>query len=236
MSQDKMIWEKTGKEMVCIPAGRFLYGEAKEERELAGFWIDRTPVTNAEYKRFLDANPERAVPWAKEDWAQPYNWDGPSRSFPGGRADHPVALVTRQDAVAYAGWAGARLPTEEEWEKAARGTDGRRYPWGEWETGRCNTYEAGIVATTAVGKYSPGGDSPYGCVDMAGNVWEWTATRDDVGWVVRGGSFINDRFYARCAFRDWDLPDSGLRLYGFRVCVSPVSPAAAPLDLAQDRF
>ena len=215
-----MIWEKTGKEMVYVPAGKFLYGEEKKERELAGFWIDRTPVTNAEYKRFLDANPEYPVPFAEQGWAQSYNWDGRSRSFPPGRAEHPVVLVAWYDAAAYAGWAGARLPTEEEWEKAARGTDGRKYPWGNWERGRCNTYEAGVVTTVPVGKYSPAGDSPYGCVDMAGNVWEWTATRDAVDWVVRGGSFINDRFQARCAFRDWALPNSGLRFYGFRLCAS----------------
>ena len=222
MSQDTMIWEKTNKEMVRIPAGRFLFGEMMEERELPEFWIDKTPVTNAEYKRFLDANPGYPVPFAKEDWAQQYNWDRQARSFPSDRDDHPVVLVTRQDAVAYAEWAGARLPTEEEWEKAARGIDGRKYPWGDWDDGRCNTAEACIFATTPVGQYSPDGDSVYGCADMSGNVWEWTATKDDVGWVVRGGSFINDRLYARCAFRDWDLPDSGLRLYGFRVVVFPL--------------
>jgi formylglycine-generating enzyme required for sulfatase activity len=220
MSQDTMIWEKTNKEMVCISAGRFLFGEAMEERELPEFWIDRTPVTNAEYKRFLDANPAYPVPFAKEEWAQQYNWDRQARSFPSDRQEHPVVLVTWQDAVAYVEWAGGRLPTEEEWEKAARGIDGRKYPWGDWDDERCNTAEACILATTPVGQYSPAGDSVYGCADMSGNVWEWTATEDDVGRVVRGGSFINDRLYARCAFREWDLPDSGLRLYGFRVVVS----------------
>jgi formylglycine-generating enzyme required for sulfatase activity len=204
MSQDTMIWKKTDKEMVRVPAGRFLFGEMMEERELPEFWMDRTPVTNAEYKRFLDAHPGHAVPFAKEDWAQQYSWDRQARSFPSGRDEHPAVLVTRQDAVAYAEWAGARLPTEEEWEKAARGVDGRKYPWGDWDNERCNTAEAGVLDTTPVGQYSPHGDSVYGCADMSGNVWEWTATKeDDLGWVVRGGSFIND----------------GLRLYGFRVCV-----------------
>jgi formylglycine-generating enzyme required for sulfatase activity len=220
MSLDIMICEKTNKEMVRVPAGKFLFGQVMEELEQQGFWLDKTLVTNAEYKRFLDANPEHPVPFAKEDWAQPYNWDEQARSFPSGKGDHPVALVTHQDAMAYAEWAGARLPTEAEWEKAARGIDGRTYPWGKWDQDRCNTAEARIFATTPVGRYSPEGDSPYGCVDMAGNVWEWTATEDDVGWVVRGGSFINDRFCARCAFRDWALLDSGLRLYGFRVAIS----------------
>jgi len=220
MGKFSMLWKKTGKEMVRIPAGKFLYGEQREERELPEFWIDKTLVTNAEYKRFLDANPEHPVPFTEKAWAQPFNWDSQSRTFPEGKADHPVTLVTWQDAAAYAAWAGARLPTEEEWEKAARGIDGRRYPWGTWETDRCNTYKANIYSTTPVGHYSPAGDSPYGCVDMAGNVWEWTATEDDVGRVVRGGSFVNDRFSSRCTFHDWDLPDSGIRLYGFRTVVS----------------
>jgi formylglycine-generating enzyme required for sulfatase activity len=222
--QDRMVWEKTGKEMVRIPAGTFLYGRMREELELPEFWIDRTPVTNAEYKRFLDANPEYPVPFAGEGWAQPYNWDKRLRTFPPGWADHAVVLVTWYDAEAYAEWAGARLPVDEEWEKAARGTDGREYPWGSWEEGRCNTVETQIYATTPVGLYSPQGDSPYGCVDMAGNVWEWTATEDGSGRLVRGGSFVNDRFQARCAFRDWDLANSGVRFYGFRVCVSPPLP------------
>jgi formylglycine-generating enzyme required for sulfatase activity len=191
-----------------------------EERHQPEFWIDKTPVTNAEYRLFLDANPECPVPFTKEDWAQRYNWDRQTRSFPLGRDEHPVALLSHRDAIAYAEWAGARLPTEEEWEKAARGTDGRRYPWGKWDENRCNTVEAHILTTTPVGFYSPEGDSPYGCTDIAGNVWEWTATEDDVGWVVRGGSFINDRLYARCAFREWGLQDSGLRLYGFRTVIS----------------
>jgi formylglycine-generating enzyme required for sulfatase activity len=219
MSQDIMICEKTNKEMMRVPVGKFLFGQVMEELEQQGFWIDRTLVTNAEYKRFLDANPEHPVPFAQEDWAQPYNWDEQARAFPPGKSDHPVVLVIHQDALAYAEWAGARLPTEAEWEKAARGTDGRAYPWGKWDQDRCNTVEAGIFSTTPVGQYSPGGDSPYGCADMAGNVWEWTATEDDVGRVVRGGSFINDRFHARCAFRDWALPDSGVRFYGFRVVI-----------------
>jgi serine/threonine-protein kinase len=216
MRQDIMIYKKTGKAMIRIAAGEFLFGEAMIECHQPEFWIDKTPITNAEYKRFLDDNPEYPVPFTEEDWAQSYNWDRQNRSFPVGQDEHPVVSVSHHDAMAYAAWAGTRLPTEEEWEKAARGTDGRRYPWGRWDQDRCNTVEAQILTTTPVGLYSPEGDSPYGCTDMAGNVWEWTATEDDVGVVVRGGSFINDRLYARCAFREWDLQGSGLRLYGFR--------------------
>ena len=89
-----------------------------------------------------------------------------------------MTLITWHNAVAYAEWANKRLPTVEEWVKAARGTDGREYPWGnEFDVNKCNTKEGRTGGTTPVGKYSPLGDSPYGCVDMAGNVWEWTATQ-----------------------------------------------------------
>lgn len=216
-----MIWEKTGKEMVYVPEGIFLYGEKKEERDLPGFWIDKTPVTNAEYQRFLDTHPDYPVPFSNEAWAQPYNWDRETRTFPAGREQHPVGLVTWYDAEAYAAWAGGRPPSEEEWEKAARGTDGRRYPWGAWEENRCNSAEAGLTTTTPVDAYSPAGDSPYGCVDMVGNVWEWATTRNGLNWIVRGGSFISEKLYVRCTFRDWDLPNSGIRLYGFRIVVCP---------------
>jgi formylglycine-generating enzyme required for sulfatase activity len=225
LTNDTMVWEKDGKEMVRIAAGKFLYGDEKEERELPEFWIDKTPVTNAEYKRFLDANPGHSIPSIDADWARPYNWDRRSRSFPQDKADHPVVLVSWHDAVAYAEWAGKRLPTEEEWEKAARGTDGREYPWGKWEEGRCSTRETGIGTTTPVAQYSPAGDSPYGCAGMAGNVWEWTSSLWEPGSsrrVERGGSWHSSRLNARCAYRLGSVLLDSLSDLGFR-CVSPVS-------------
>jgi formylglycine-generating enzyme required for sulfatase activity len=208
-----------GVEMLYVAAGPFKYGPGAAVLDLAGFWIARAPTTCEAYARFLAANPEHPVPTHRETWARPYCWDPVTRTYPSGKAAHPVALIAWYDALAYAEWAGARLPTEQEWEKAARGTDGRRYPWGAWDQDRCNTEEASLMATTPVGYYSPRGDSPYECVDMAGNVWEWTTTQDRRRWVVRGGSFVNDRLHARCAFREWDLPDSGMRFYGFRLAM-----------------
>jgi len=157
-------------EMVVVPAGEFIMGsdgpEAYEDEKPASkifvpaFSIDKFEVTNARYRRCVEAGAcTRPVGQA---------YDDPTK------ADHPVTVVSWKQAVAYCRWAGKRLPTEAEWEKAARGTDGRRYPWGDRFDGeRAN---AGYTnGTTAVGSY-PQGASPYGAMDMAGNVWEWTAS------------------------------------------------------------
>jgi formylglycine-generating enzyme required for sulfatase activity len=91
----------------------------------------RAPVTQAQYQTFIDANPNYPVPYRDESWAKPYNWDKAKRRHPVDKSNHPVVLVSWNDAQTYCQWAGVRLPTEEEWEKAARGTDGREYPWGD---------------------------------------------------------------------------------------------------------
>ena len=209
---------------VWVPPGEFILGAEGElpsqiTRLERGFFAARTPVTNAQYACFV----------AETGREPPKHWKGARP--PAELADHPVVYVTWHDAVAYAGWAGARLPTEQEWEMAARGYDGREYPWGEWAEGRCNTEETGIGKTSPVGQFSPGGDSPYGLQDAAGNVWEWTATEmkigDDVLRVLRGGSFRFDRHHARCAYRHWGFPSTVWGRYGFRVVVSPISPTSA---------
>jgi len=218
------VWEKDGKVMVYVSAGEFLYGDEKKKMHLDGFWIDKTPVTNAEYKRFLDVNPKHRVPSASRAGAKPYNWDEKKRTYPAGEENHPVVLVSWGDAQAYAQWAGKRLPTEREWEKAARGTDGREYPWGAWLEGRANTIEAGIKGTSPVGQFSPLGDSPYGCVDMAGNVWEWTDSWGDEeqsSRVVRGGSWNYNLRYARVGVRHFYNPVFSINSIGFRL-VSPI--------------
>jgi serine/threonine-protein kinase len=208
---ETMVWEKDGKEMVFVEAGSFLYGPHKIEVDLPAFWIDRTPVTNAEYAHFVQDT----------DHKPPIHWQGAMP--PNEITEHPVVRVSWRDAQAYAEWAGKRLPTEEQWEKAARGIDGRVYPWGDWEPDRCNTKEAEIRGTTPVGRYSPQGDSPYGCVDVAGNVWEWTASEHERGGrVLRGGSWYNNRSDCGCAARDYFDPDYSYYLFGFRV-VSPIS-------------
>ena len=212
---------KTGLEMRYVPPGPFLYGENKERRELPGYWISKTPITNAIYKRFLDANPHHRVPKAWLDIQEPYAWDEERRTFPVDKANHPVVLVNWHDATAFAKWAGMVLPTEEQWEKAARGTDGRDYPWGAWREGCANTEEAGIGGTTAVGRYSPQGDSPYGCTDMCGNVWEWTTTEHENGGRVMRGNSSDDALEHALAsdrYRN-DVADSGFDL-GFRLAAA----------------
>lgn len=208
------ISERDGKEMVYIPAGAYLYGEDKQKRTLPAFWIDRTPVTNAQYARFV----------AETGHRPPEHWKG--ETLPEVIADHPVVWVGWEDAEAYARWAGKELPTEEQWEKAARGTDGRTYPWGdEFDAGRCNTKESNIGGTTPTGLYSPAGDSPYGCADMAGNVWEWAASFYQKGLnpVTCGGSWYDgNRNIVKCAVHHPTGPGVLSVTIGFR-CVSPIS-------------
>ncbi len=166
-------------EMVLIPAGEFILGtKAKDSPEalaagpeqkmnLPAFWIDKYEVTNTEFLDFSIKNsyPGEGVKEGK-DW----------RAFvTPEKARHPVVYITWNDAAAYCKAQGKRLPTEFEWEKAARGTDGRRYPWGDkWEPNRSNTYEAGLRNTAEIGKFDD--VSPYGVHDMLGNVQEWTSS------------------------------------------------------------
>lgn len=229
--EDSFVHDKTGLTFVHIPAGEFLYGEKKEPVELPEFWISKTPVTQAVYQHYIAANPKVAIPFVKADWAKPYNWNQQQRTRPQEKANHPVVLVSWFDAVAFCEWAGVQLPTEMQWEKAARGIDGRIRPWGNTKpTDKLCNFNKIVGATTPVGYYSPQGDSPYGCVDMSGNVCEWclnkynnpantTIDQSDDWRVLRGGSFYSEGYYARTDSRYYDVPTSCSRDYGFRVVV-----------------
>ena len=162
--------------MVTVAAGDYTIGrddgddieKPKHKVALKAFFIDKTEVTNAEYKKFVDATNHKPPPHWKD------------KTFAEGQANFPVVQVTWQDANDYAKWAGKRLPTEVEWEAAARGVSGRKYPWGnEWNPAFANIGAGESGSIVEVGKY-PGGQSPFGALDMIGNVWEWTADVLDV--------------------------------------------------------
>jgi formylglycine-generating enzyme required for sulfatase activity len=219
--------------MVSVPAGQFIYGSEKEANLRVvsvseAFWIDRFPVTNERFCRFLNERGNRkegGVEWIELQGA--YGKEKCRISERKGRfsvereyENHPVICVSWYGAAAYAKWAGKRLPTEQEWEKAARGMDGRRYPWGEeFSEQRCNTAESGSEGTTEAGKYAEAGLSPYGAEDMAGNVWEWTESHwaeNDEDRVLRGGSWLNDHVIAACSCRRYEHPFIRDYFIGFR--------------------
>ena len=222
------IHEKTGLEFVRVAAGEFLYGDDKKPVNLPEFWISKTPVTQAVYQRFIEA---------KQDYNVPNNWDKQKRTFPEGQSDHPVIYVSWYNAMDFCEWAGLALPTEEQWEKAARGTDGRVYPWGNNEpTNKLCNFNRRKGGTTAVGQYSPQGDGPYGCVDLSGDVWEWclnkydnpdvtTIDYSDAGRVLRGGSWLDSQSRVRAGARSNDHPGARSSTRGFRVVLlRPPSP------------
>ena len=230
---------------ITIPAGEFLMGSDKQKDPLAQdnempqhslylpeYQIARYPVTNAQYQVFVAATNRRAL----------HHWE--NGRMPADMENHPVVLVSWHDARAFCDWASdvtnqtICLPSEAEWEKAARGTDGRIWPWGnEPPTQECCNFDSNVGDTTPVNSY-PKGASPYGLLDMAGNVWEWTANLyerypyrldgnrenpvGDEDISLRGGSWYGSDYYVRCAFRDKDGPEYQYNSVGFRV-VSPGS-------------
>lgn len=241
-------------ETILIPAGPFLMGSLpvstvpaeetpQHEVNLPAFQIGQYPVTNTQYAEFIKRQRQQEPP-KKTGWFL--------REPPADKLDHPVVGVSWADAQAYCRWLSDqtgrpyRLPTEAEWEKAARGTDGRLYPWGnEWLPGRCNFDSDDTTSVTAFSE----GVSPYGCYDMLGNAQEWTSTlwgsdpkenvfsypyrasdgREEanpthfhrVYRVYRGGSFRDEPARLRCSVRGNSDPESKIRWRGFRIVLEP---------------
>ena len=185
--------------MVAIDGGFFYFGipsaipgpgRHSELSYVSGFFLDETEVTNRQFHAFTEATGYR-VPWVAEDWADELGFNWHDGKPPAGREDHPVVLVNWYDAKAYCTWAGKRLPTDAEWERAAYSDDGRIYPWGhEYRDGAMNdgmlggdSYDAsdGAKWTSEVCAY-PDGNSEEGACDLFGNAWEWTADNHAKEW------------------------------------------------------
>jgi formylglycine-generating enzyme required for sulfatase activity len=245
-------------EFVWVKEGNFLIG-SKNDNQLASYWekpqrifslpydffISRYPITNTQYSQFILENHLKLKKETQNDLQT--------------KPEHPAVYVSWRNATKFCDWLKLRygtelpknmrfrLPTEVEWEKAARGPFGSEWPWGDkWKTGLCNSNESGLNTTTPVKYHSPNGDSPYGVVDMAGNVWEWTLSlwgvsqeksdfeypynpKDDrkeikAGYnvlrVLRGGSFQDSYQYVRCLSRRGGYPLMGWPSSGFRVVCS----------------
>jgi formylglycine-generating enzyme required for sulfatase activity len=240
-----------------VEGGEFIMGSTDDKEALIGketpqhrpnlaaFEISKYPITNAQFAAFVQdggySDKQWRDCWTKVglDWKS--NRTGPEKY--GGVYDlpnHPVVMVTWYEAVAFSNWLSQKLgrpvslPSEAQWERAARRTDGRRYPWGEQITpDHANYVETGVGSTTAVGIF-PKGASQCGALDMSGNVWEWCQTKwrnnydsppdddpkGDITRVVRGGSFDGLARYVRCAFRFRYVPNDRSRYGGFRVVVA----------------
>lgn len=218
--------------MVYVPGGEFMMGRDDGDEyerpahkvEVKPFYIDIYEVTNEEYAKFV----------LETNWLPPLGWE--NENYPAGAARKPVTGVNWDDANAYATWAGKRLPTEEEWEFAARGTDGRRYAWGNtWSKGLANA-NGESKASVDVGSFA--GGSPFGAYDMIGNVWEWTASSlkaypggklpespSGETRVIRGGNFLSSESQATATYRMGLLrtdDPSRYKTTGFR-CVKDVN-------------
>jgi formylglycine-generating enzyme required for sulfatase activity len=242
-----------GTDMARIPAGEFSMGSAAQDANadekpvhtvyVSAFFIDRFEVTNAQYRDFILAT-GHSPPRVEAAWAEPYNWTGDM--YPPGTGNNPVVLVSWHDAVAYAAWADKRLPTEAEWEKAARsGLAGKVFPYGDTiEASQANFFISYLRARELrpVGSFKP---NAFGLYDMAGNVWEWCRDWYSPGYyrksaaenpagplhgenkVFRGGSWKNDKQFLRCAQRGKNSPDYKSPVVGFRCARSADQSAAS---------
>ena len=254
-------------ELVKVPVGPFLMGSSSADSQasdderpqhpltLPDYWIGKTEVTNAQFRPFVEGDGyTNQAYWTAAGWAwrqenkitQPSSWDDPQWNGP----DYPVVGVSWFEAVAYCRWLSKQtgitfsLPSEAEWEKAARGSDGLIYPWGNtWDASLVNSSESGLKKPMPVGSY-PKGASPYGALDMAGNVWEWCATQwgktypyqledewratyleaDATYRVVRSSSWSANSTYVRGAYRDGNNPRDRNIIIGLRVASHSLVP------------
>lgn len=202
-----------GKVMTLIEEGIYLSGADGRSVWLKAYFIDVYPTTNGDYARFVRATGHRS----------PRHW--PGGHCPRDLVEHPVTWVTWRDATAYASWCGKQLPTSQQWEKAARGPNGRRYPWGDEPTAaKCNVAEAGIGETTPVTRYQSGA-SPYGVFDLCGNCWEWCSTPELPGrYELKGSAFTSPFERATPSLRNSAASSMQDNDTGFR-CVVSVWPA-----------
>lgn len=245
-------------DLVAVPGGQLFQGDPKGDEneiqravEVAGFRLMRHEVTNRMFAAFVAESGHQTDP-ERQNFG--HVWDGEWRRVPGaswrqpngpeagltGQDDHPVIQVSQRDATAFCAFHGLRLPSEIEWEYAARGTDRRRFPWGDeppeatdgsrranFGSVPCCTPDDsdGYLLTAPVGRF-PSGASPFGILDMAGNVWEWTADPfpgrpEQVQ--IRGGGWGNNPYCLRVSYRHPNPPDIGLDMVGFR-CAADAAP------------
>jgi formylglycine-generating enzyme required for sulfatase activity len=243
-NENKIIFSN-GMEFIRVPAGKFIMGSDNGEDDEKpqhtvdipyDYWMGCYPVTNEQYNVYIQA---KGIAHPVSGWEN--------------KKYHPVVNVSWNTVMEYCKWLNsllkaelfsgmiARLPTEAEWEKSARGTDGREYPWGsKFYKDICNSYAGGRNQTMPVGFYSPNGDSPYGCADMAGNVWEWTHSKykdypydvtggrenekADTRRIVRGGAYDSIDWELRCSHRKLYYPHTEWNGQGFRIVVSAAPP------------
>lgn len=254
--------EKDGMEMVYVPAGSFMMGSEDGESDerpvhevyLDAYWIDKYEVNNAQFAQFIKETGYRTdaeiegCSWVYFEGTLPcvmdVSWKKPrgSGSNNRGKEDYPVIHVSWNDALAYCEWAGRELPTEAQWEKAARGEDGRTYPWEEESPNpKLLNYDRNVGKTSAVGSY-PAGASPYEVMDMAGNVWEWVRDWYDVDYYTvspqqnpqgpasstyranRGGSWVEDGWIMRANNRGMVNPEFSANFVGFRCAKNGTPP------------
>jgi len=238
-----MINSIDGAVMVYVPQGEFLMGSEDEDAfsdeqpehlvYVDALWIYQNPVTNIQYRQCIEAGR------CNEQWVYNFNLGRSNPLYLSSFDNHPVVEVRWHDAQSYCQWAGGRLPTEAEWEKTARGTDGRKYPWGyQTPTGGLLNNSGFYGNTSAVGSY-PDGASPFGAKDMASNVWEWVADWYDPDYysqspydnptgpthgeqrVIRGGSYQSHARLYRVTTRESRNPRFGSYNTGFRCVIAP---------------